>query len=72
MERAQDTFKRMMQEWGERIGSLLPKGTDLWWPIPAESSTVAIVDEVINAIREYALPEMRRQIQGAPCERLWA
>jgi hypothetical protein len=50
--------------WTERIGLLLPAGTDLWWPVPANASTARVADEVVAAIRDYALPEIARQIEG--------
>ena len=52
--------------WGERIGLLLPEGTDLWWSVAADSSTVSVVEGVLAAIRDYALPEMRREIAVRP------
>jgi hypothetical protein len=37
-----------------------------WWPIVAGSSTESAAEEVIAAIRDYALPEMNLQVEGAP------
>jgi hypothetical protein len=50
--------------WCERIGRLLPEGEDRWWSLPAGAPTDAVAEEVIVAVRDYALPEMRRQIEG--------
>lgn len=52
--------------WHERIGLLLPAWTDLWWSVPAGRPTTGIANEAIAAVRDYALPEMKRQIAGAP------
>jgi hypothetical protein len=52
--------------WRQRIGFLLPERLDLWWPVVAGSSTESAAEEVIAAIRDYALPEMNLQVEGAP------
>ena len=52
--------------WTDRVGFLFPAGTDLWWPVKAGSSTATVANEVVAAIRDYALPEIARQIEGAP------
>jgi hypothetical protein len=51
--------------WSERIGFLLPERTDLWWSVPAGASTDTVVEDVVTVVRDCALPEMRRQIEGA-------
>lgn len=52
--------------WTERIGFLLPTRKDLWWSVKAGASTTRSAGEVVAAIREYALPEIARQIEGSP------
>jgi hypothetical protein len=48
--------------WWSRIGNLLPDGGDRWWWIEPDRPTEPVGDEVIAAIRDYALPEMRRRM----------
>jgi hypothetical protein len=52
--------------WCERIGMLLPGGGDHWWRVPAGCSPDRVVSEVVSAIRDHALPEMRLQMDGDP------
>jgi Domain of unknown function (DUF4304) len=60
--------------WEERIGMLMPGDLDQWWQIRAGEPTDALAVEIVGAIEDYALPEMRRQIAGSPDARapLWA
>ena len=48
--------------WWSRIGQLLPNPGDRWWWIEPDRPTEPVADEVIAAIRDYALPEMRRRM----------
>ncbi len=49
--------------WQARIGELLPNTKDKWWTVTgSDDETVAA--EVIEAIREHALPEMQRRVGG--------
>ena len=45
--------------WSRRIGDVLPGGADRWWKVTPSSDTRLIADEVVAAIRNYALPAMR-------------
>ena len=45
-----------------RIGSLMPKGEDYWWDLYPSTSTDELSTDVLGAIRDYALPWMRQQI----------
>jgi hypothetical protein len=60
--------------WEERIGRLMPGDHDQWWKVRAGEQTDEVTSEVMNAVERYALPEMRRQIEGSPNARppLWA
>ena len=48
--------------WWSRIGQLLPDAEDHWWWIEPDRPTEPVADEVIAAIRDYGLPEMRRRM----------
>jgi uncharacterized protein DUF4304 len=48
--------------WWSRIGKLLPDASDRWWRIESGSPIEPVADEVITALRDYGLPEMRRQM----------
>jgi hypothetical protein len=48
--------------WQTRIGFLLPSGRDHWWEVEAGTTTETLAAEVVGAIRDYALPAMRRQL----------
>lgn len=52
--------------WHRRIGRFLPEGKDHWWELPAGSATNAVAAQVVAAVRDFALPEMMRQIEAAP------
>lgn len=55
-----------MPAWEERIGMLTPERLDQWWTVRANEPTERVAAEVVRAIEDYALPEMRRQIAGSP------
>jgi hypothetical protein len=48
--------------WFERIGLLLPSKTDHWWWVEPDRPTEPIGREVIPAIRDHGLPEMKRHM----------
>ena len=48
--------------WVGRIGGLLPLGLDYWWDVQAGSDTTNVADEVVAAIRYYALPAIRERM----------
>jgi hypothetical protein len=49
--------------WRSRIGHLLPNPGDRWWWIEPDRPTEPVADEVIAAIRDFGLPEMRRRME---------
>jgi hypothetical protein len=51
--------------WEDRIGSLMPENRDQWWEVAAGESTELVARDVVTAVELYALPEMRRQIEGS-------
>jgi hypothetical protein len=46
----------------KRIGQLMPGNLDQWWELDASEDYGAVAAEVMDAIREYALPEMRARL----------
>lgn len=46
-----------------RIGGLMPVGEDYWWDLYPDTFTDELVTDVLGAIRDYALPWMRQQIE---------
>ena len=43
--------------WHSRVGMLMPGSADVWWTLSADGAAASRVgQEVIDAIREYALP----------------
>ncbi|HJW50285.1 MAG TPA: DUF4304 domain-containing protein [Candidatus Limnocylindria bacterium] len=54
-----DPDVRAAYSW-ERIGVLMPVRNDYWWEIRADTDTTHVAEEVIAAIRDYAIPEIRR------------
>ncbi|ETK34794.1 hypothetical protein MPTA5024_17550 [Microbispora sp. ATCC PTA-5024] len=47
--------------WHSRIGRLLPGGHDHWWDV-GTAPDPAVVDQVLDGVRDFALPAMRRQL----------
>lgn len=45
-------------EWASRIGSLMPSGEDTWWSLGAGQETAGVAQEVLEAIRSFALPAL--------------
>ncbi len=48
--------------WFTRIGRLMPGGLDQWWHVSEGESTDGTAAEVVAAIREWALPAIRHQV----------
>ena len=48
--------------WQKRIGELLAAGEDKWWLLRDGQDATVVGDEVLVAIRAFALPAMRDQI----------
>jgi hypothetical protein len=51
--------------WQSRIGKLLPGGEDKWWWLSADEDWTGPAHEVVEAVRTYVLPEMRRRLSAA-------
>jgi hypothetical protein len=51
--------------WQSRIGLLLPDRNDRWWDVTAGQDTRALATELIDIIRDRALPAMRERMQPA-------
>lgn len=49
--------------WHARLGELRPERRDHWWTIRADRDSSSVAREVVTAIREYALPEMRKRME---------
>lgn len=45
--------------WWSRIGELLPEGEDKWWSLRPGDDPAPIAREVLQAVRDFALPAMR-------------
>ena len=50
--------------WGARIGLLLPQREDKWWILSPESESAKVAAEVVNAIRDVALPAMLERMKA--------
>jgi hypothetical protein len=48
--------------WGERIGTLMPPRNDYWWSIEPDRPTEPVAGEVVAALRDHGLPEMKRRM----------
>jgi Domain of unknown function (DUF4304) len=48
--------------WSERIGLLLPVRTYRWWWVEPDRLTEPVAREVVAAIRDHGLPEMKRRM----------
>jgi hypothetical protein len=47
----------------ERIGALLPETRDKWWCVRAGAATAGTAEEVLVAIRRYALPWLSERMK---------
>lgn len=48
--------------WNSRIGEVLPIQKDHWWPLDGNSDLETLAQEVVAAIRDYAIPAMRARM----------
>jgi Domain of unknown function (DUF4304) len=51
--------------WTSRIGHLLPTPRDHWWWVEPDRPTAPVADEVVAAVRDYGLPEMRQRMANS-------
>ncbi|WPD24451.1 MAG: DUF4304 domain-containing protein [Candidatus Electrothrix scaldis] len=51
-----DNIKEYNCDMRERIGSLMPGGTDYWWEVREGSDPESIASEVIDALSSFGLP----------------
>ena len=51
--------------WQSRMGHLLPEREDAWWRLSASADVERLAGELVDAIQEYMLPEIRQRIGGA-------
>ncbi|HEY2795207.1 MAG TPA: DUF4304 domain-containing protein [Micromonosporaceae bacterium] len=48
--------------WHCRIGACMPGGQDLWWSLTSEKQVVELSGEVVAAVRDFGLPELRKRL----------
>jgi Domain of unknown function (DUF4304) len=48
--------------WHRRIGQCMPTEQDLWWWLSSEEQVVTVATEVIVAVRDFGLPELRKRL----------
>ena len=58
--------------WTRRLGQLLDPPRDLWWSIDAASDVNAVAEEVLDLIRDIALPELLARLANSGRHRLHA
>lgn len=44
--------------WRERLGSLSPEGSDLWWEVMTQAEAVAAAKDIAARLTTYALPAL--------------
>lgn len=44
--------------WRARLGTLSPEGRDLWWQASTDKQAVAVAEEVVSRVENYALPAL--------------
>jgi hypothetical protein len=49
-------------DWETRIGRVMPDGEDHWWHFFIADDGRTVAEEVVAAIREYALPALQREL----------
>jgi len=49
--------------WQERIGELVPERKEKRWRVSPDRSTEPVAEEFVAAIRDYALPAMRKRMR---------
>ena len=45
----------------ERVGSLLPEGEDQWWPVPDDTDTAALGQELRQVLEDHCLPWLEKR-----------
>jgi hypothetical protein len=52
--------------WEERIGNLTPEKEERRWAVAADRPTEPVAGDVVGAIRDFALPAMRKRVARSP------
>jgi Domain of unknown function (DUF4304) len=50
--------------WHTGLGSLMPTSRDPWWSLRPSDDLEALAEDVVAAVRDYALPAMQRQVEA--------
>ena len=50
--------------WWGRIGLLMPEHNDHWWEISSGEDAASVGRDVVDAIREHAIPALRAKMTG--------
>ena len=58
--------------WRKRLGFFFVEPSDTWWRIDATASSSAIGQEIIHALVQLAIPEMKRYMSDPSLQELWA
>lgn len=57
--------------WRERLGRLLPTGSDVWWTVRDEQTAQLLCDEISAALTEHVLPQVEQIASSDALVRLW-
>lgn len=49
-------------QWQDRLGLLMPSADDKWWDLGLNDYPAGVAADVLAAVRDYGLPELRARI----------
>jgi hypothetical protein len=55
----------------QRLGLLLPDGSDMWWEISAQTNVIALANELSSMIEQHALPYLDKYSDPRSLIALW-
>jgi hypothetical protein len=64
--------KAQLRHYRQRVGGLLPGGSDKWWVVENEESANATGDEVARICLERILPELYKVLTTEDLRAIWA
>ena len=71
LEKRDATTSAWPAHWRQRIGYVMPQGTDLWWVIDSADKAEAAGQQIVRYVERYALPALREVASLQGLEALW-
>lgn len=70
-ESSDSVFSAEQCHWRSRLGRLMNSSGDVWWTVSSEEEVAVRCDEIVSAIKDVALPQMKTLAVAETLLQLW-